>query len=131
MPRARRNDRRSPRDPERIAFARDQRKRANEFAQDVWQLLRAGRMRGCKFRREYPISPYTVDFVCLSLALIVEVDGAEHQTEEGQRRDARRDQFLHDQGYKVIRIDGHQVTQDRASVRKRIEAAVDEPVEQE
>ena len=35
-----------------------------------------------KFRREYPIPPYTADFCCVALKLIVELDGEHHQAEE-------------------------------------------------
>jgi very-short-patch-repair endonuclease len=44
-------------------------------------------MRGQKFRREHPIGPYTVNFVCLALKLIVEVDGKDHfnELETGKR----------------------------------------------
>ncbi|MDV6031665.1 MAG: DUF559 domain-containing protein, partial [Phycisphaera sp. RhM] len=52
-------NRRPRRDPEAISFARDQRTRANEFAQDVWQMIRNRRCRNQKFRRESPIPPYT------------------------------------------------------------------------
>jgi very-short-patch-repair endonuclease len=131
MARLSRSDRDSARHPDRIKFARDQRKQANEFAMDVWQMLRASRIRGKKFRREYPIPPYTVDFVCLSLKLIVEVDGKDHFTEAGMRADAQRDQFLRDQGFEVIRVDGYQVTQDPTSVRRFIEDAVDKQIELE
>ncbi len=84
-------NRRSRRDSETIAFARDQRSRANEFAHEVWQMLRNRRCRNQKFRREYSIPPYTVDFCCVALKLIIEVDGAHHQTDEGRRHDQRRD----------------------------------------
>ena len=73
-----RNRKSQTRHSERVAFARDQRKHANEFARDVWQLVRASRMCGLKFRREHPIGPYTVDFVCLAIKLIIEVDGKDH-----------------------------------------------------
>ena len=125
MSRTPRNQPQSARDPERIGFARDQRKQANEFARDVWEMVRASRMRGQKFRREYPIPPYTVDFVCLALKLIVEVDGKGHFTDQGRRTDEKRDQFLRDKGFQVLRFHGYQVTQDPLSVRKSIEEAID------
>ena len=125
MPRIPRSDRRSARHAERIEFARAQRKQANEFALDVWQMLRDSRIRGQKFRREYPIPPYTVDFVCVSLKLIVEVDGKGHFTDQGRRTDEKRDQFLRDNGFQVLRFHGYQVTQDPLSVRKSIEEAID------
>ncbi len=70
-------------------------------------------------------------FVCLSLKLIVEVDGKDHFTEAGRRADAQRDQFLRDQGFEVFRVDGYQVTQDPTSVRRLIEEAVDKQIELE
>ena len=129
MARVPRSDRDSSRLPERVEFARDQRKQANEFARDVWQMLRASRIRGKKFRREYSIPPYTVDFVCVSLKLIVEMDGKDHFTEEGRQADAIRDQFLRAKGFDVLRVDGYQVAQKPTSVQRLIETAVDKRCE--
>ena len=111
-------NRRPRRDPEAIAFARD-----------VWQMLRNRRCRNQKFRREFPIPPYTVDSCCVALKLIVEVDGAHHQTDEGRRHDQHRDQFLAEQGYKVLRIPGYEVLHTAAGVRRQIEIAIDNRIE--
>jgi very-short-patch-repair endonuclease len=97
------------RSAESIEFARTQRRSANEFAATVWQWIRNRQVGGAKFRREYPISPYTVDFCCVERKLIIEVDGAEHFTEEGIARDENRDRFLLSQGYKILRIPGYAV----------------------
>ena len=106
---------RSRRDPEAIEFARHQRATANEFSQDVWQMLRNRRCRNQKFRREFPIPPYTVDFCCVALKLIVEVDGEHHQTDEGRQHDQRRDRYLAERGYQVVRIPGYEVLRNRAA----------------
>ena len=111
----------SQRDPERIEFARAQRKQANEFSHNVWQMLRAGRMLGEKFRREYPMGPYTLDFICVELKLNIEIDGKDHLTDEGKRHDSLRDTYLKEMGFFVLRIPGFRVTQDPASVRIEIE----------
>ena len=118
------SNRRSQRDPEAIAFAREQRATANEFAQDLWQMVRNRRCLGYKFRREYPIPPYTVDFCCVELKLVLEVDGAHHLTEEGQQHDVRRDRFLAEKGHEVLRIRGYDVLNDSQNVRRRIEQAI-------
>ena len=89
-------------------------------------MLRNRRCRNQKFRRECPIPPYTVDFCCLDLKLIIEVDGEHHQTEEGRRHDRRRDRYLAEQGYEVVRVPGYEVLRDAAAVRRRIEEAIDE-----
>ena len=89
-------------------------------------MLRNRRCRNQKFRREYPIPPYIVDLCCVSLKLIIEVDGEHHQTDEGRQHDQRRDQFLAEQGYDVVRIPGYEVVWNAAAVRRRVEQAIDD-----
>jgi very-short-patch-repair endonuclease len=124
-----RTARHSSRDPDAIVFARNQRVSANEFARAVWQMVRNRGCRNQKFRREYPIPPYTADFCCVALKLILEVDGEHHQTDEGREHDKRRDRYLAEQGYTLLRIPGYQITQDPASVRCLIETTIDERIE--
>lgn len=114
----------SKRDPERTEFARAQRRQANEFSHDVWQMVRAGRMLGEKFRREYPLGSYTLDFVSVDLKLNIEIDGKDHLTEEGKEHDLLRDAYLQRLGYTILRINGFRVTQDPLGVRNEIEAIV-------
>ena len=125
-----RSTRRARRDADAIAFARDQRRRANEFAQAVWQIVRDRQCRNQKFRREYPIPPYTADFCCVALKRIVEVDGEHHQTEEGRQNDQRRDGGLAERGYALLRIPGYEVLRDPGGVRGLIENAMDQRIEQ-
>lgn len=58
---------------------------------------------GFGFRRQHRIGDYIVDFVCLPLRLIVEVDGGQHNGEQ-KAYDDRRDAWLVDQGYRVLRF---------------------------
>lgn len=109
---------------EAIQFARDQRAMANEFAQTVWQWIRNRQICGQKFRREFPIPPYTADFCCVELKLVLEIDGAEHVTEEGQLRDRVRDETLARQGFLVARIPGFDVLREPERVIARIEQCV-------
>jgi very-short-patch-repair endonuclease len=97
------------RSPEAIAFARSQRATANEFTRTVWQWVRNRQICNQKFRREYPIPPYTADFCCVELKLILEIDGTDHFAAAGQERDRVRDDFLKGQGYQVVRISGYEV----------------------
>ena len=113
------------RDPEAIAFSRSQRAMTNEFASLVWQMVRNRGCRGEKFRREYSIGPYTVDFCCVALKLIVEVDGAHHFTEEGRMHDRARDHYLRQLGYVVWRIPEYDVLRDARSAGEQIEEAID------
>ena len=115
---------RKRREAQSIEFARNQRAKANEFSKDVWEMVRHRRCCGEKFRREYVIEPYTTDFCCVALKLIVEVDGKDHFTETGLEHDQVRDQYLSDRGYVILRIPGYDVLREPHSVRQRIVATI-------
>ena len=67
----------------------------------LWYRLRAHRFEGHKFKRQVPIGPYVVDFACLGRRLVVEVDGGQHAENS---RDALRDAYLKDEGFRVLRF---------------------------
>ena len=68
---------------------------------------------GLKFRRQVPIGPYIVDFLCVSARLIVEADGSQH----GESiRDERRDAYLSRHGWAVLRFWNHAILRNRESV---------------
>ena len=109
-----------------IEFARTERATANEFANTGWQWVRNRQICNQKFRREVPIPPYTADFCCVELKLILEIDGADHFTAAGQERDRIRDEALGKQGYRVVRIPGFDVLREPERVRQCIEERVRE-----
>ena len=68
----------------------------------LWYYLRAGRFQGWKFRRQFPIENFTVDFVCLEKALVIELDGESHdQTLEADRERTRQIELS---GFRVMRF---------------------------
>ncbi|MCL4201229.1 MAG: DUF559 domain-containing protein [Pirellulaceae bacterium] len=100
----------------------------NEFANTVWQWVRNRQIGSQKFRREYAIPPYTTDFCCVELGLILEVDGADHLTEDGRQRDRVQSDFLNRQGYRVVRISGYDVLREPGSCRARIAEQVQQRI---
>jgi very-short-patch-repair endonuclease len=58
----------------------------------------------CQTARWHPIGRYVADFVCLERRLIVEVDGGQHTKDDRIAGDARRDRWLGEQGYRVLRV---------------------------
>ena len=75
----------------------------------LWGLLRDRRLSGLKFRRQFGVGPFVADFCCYELRLIIELDGAVHQDEQGIARDRERDAFLTGQGYTVLRFDNSSI----------------------
>jgi very-short-patch-repair endonuclease len=85
-------------------FAKDQRSLSTRAEALFWSQVRAGRLSGHKFKRQVPITPYIVDFLCPSARLIVELDGEPHETAERRRRDATRDTWLRSQTFEIMRF---------------------------
>jgi very-short-patch-repair endonuclease len=77
-----------------------------------------------KFKRQFVIAPYIVDFVCFERRLIVEADGSQHAESD---YDARRDQFLRSEGFSVLRFWNNDVLQNPAGVFEIIHAALTTP----
>jgi very-short-patch-repair endonuclease len=70
----------------------------------MWRLLRNRRLAGYKFRRQHPVGRYIADFYAASAALVVELDGDSHATEEGKEHDCVRHAYLEALGLAVIRF---------------------------
>lgn len=97
------------RDARTIARARRERREPTAAEAKLWSVLRDARYRGFKLRRQHAIGPYVVDFACVSLRLVLEVDGASHDLPEQVAFDAQRTAFLENAGWRVARISNAQV----------------------
>ncbi len=76
------------------------------------------------FRRQVPLGPYVVDFCCLRHRVIVEVDGAVHQTAEAQMHDRLRDAYLRGEGFSVLRFSNEEVLSRLPIVIDRLKAVL-------
>ena len=105
--------------------ARHLRNNPTEAELTLWRHVRYRQMDGHKFRRQRPIGPYIVDFVCLEQGLVIEIDGGHHasQTENG----SVRTQSLESQGFRVLRFWNKQVLQEIDGVKAAILGALNAP----
>ena len=82
--------------------ARDMRKEPTEEENKLWHLyLRKMKPR---FVRQKIIGSYIVDFYCPKLKIIIEIDGVQHYLEENVEYEKRRESYLQDKGYKLLRF---------------------------
>lgn len=79
-------------------------------------------MMGYEFKRERPILNYIVDFVCLELLLVVEVDGITHENEIAKQNDQIRDEALQEIGFTVLRYKSLMVLDKLVWVRDELES---------
>ncbi len=99
--------------------ARDLRRDGSRAECKGWELLRDRRISGAKFRRQYPIGPYFADFACISLKLVIEVDGDHHAFQV--EADARRTAAIEREGWRVVRFWANEVVQNPEGIWAEIE----------
>ena len=73
-----------------------------------------------KFRRQVPVGPYIADFLCVETRLIIEVDGDSHYDNDAQEHDRKRDVFLREKGFTVLRLSNRQVLEETDAIVERI-----------
>ena len=88
----------------------------------LWFHLRRRASGGWKFRRQCPVGPYVVDFVCLEAGLVVEVDGSQHLRSDA---DLWRTRFLSSRGLRVLRFWNDEVLLQTPQVLEAIHAALE------
>lgn len=80
------------------------RKNQTPWEAKLWNVLRNRGIKNLKFRRQCKIGKHIVDFCCPSKKLIIELDGSQHSEKEIIIKDKKRQKYLEDQGYRVIRF---------------------------
>ena len=106
-------------------FARRLRRDMTDAERRVWARLRHNQLGGFRFRRQHPLGPFVVDFVCLEQKLVVELDGGQHA--EAVDADASRTRWLNDRGYRVLRFWNHQVFEEWDVVEAEVWRLLNDP----
>jgi very-short-patch-repair endonuclease len=102
--------------------ARQLRQSSTDAERRMLSALRDRRLLRYKFRRQHPIGPYIVDFVCTKHALLVEIDGGQHANNAA---DARRTAWLEKRGWRVMRFWNHDVLANTSGVTETIVRALE------
>ena len=77
-----------------------------------------------RFQRQKAIDNFIADFYCHKARLVVEIDGAQHFSIEGQQKDEFRTEILEEYDLKVIRFTNRQIEDDFRDVCEYIDAVV-------
>jgi len=70
----------------------------------LWTKLKRKQLNGLRFRRQYSVNRYVVDFYCPAKRLVIEIDGDSHFTNEAQKYDEQRSTYLKALGLSVLRF---------------------------
>jgi very-short-patch-repair endonuclease len=92
----------------------------------LWKQLKSKRLCGYKFRRQYSVDQYIVDFYCPKVKLAIEVDGISHDPDEQKRYDNYRQRYIEKLGLKFIRVTDEEILLDLDRVLIRIKKKIEE-----
>ena len=71
----------------------------------LWSRLKKGRqLLGCKFRRQYGVGTFVIDFFSAELRLGIELDGDSHFRVGAVDYDRKRQQFIESFGIRIVRF---------------------------
>ena len=107
------------------ARARELRGNLTDAERRLWRYLRRRFLSNHRFRRQVPIGPYIADFACLTAALIVEVDGGQHDAQ--RTYDEKRDAHLRSRGFRVLRFWANEVLAQTEAVVEAIRRELESP----
>jgi very-short-patch-repair endonuclease len=75
----------------------------------LWSKLRRRQMMGYKFRRQFSINQYVVDFYCPELKLAIELDGDTHFIGDAVENDEKREIEIEDYGVIFLRFQNNEI----------------------
>ncbi len=107
-----------------LARARQMRSEATDAERKLWAHLRRNSL-GVKFKRQYAVHGYIVDFCCPQRKLIIELDGGQHA--ERVAYDQNRTEVLIKEGFRVLRFWNNDVLQNIEGVLESIMQALQTP----
>ena len=111
-----------------VPFAKDLRKNMTKEERHLWyEFLRGYPVR---FTRQKVLGRYIVDFYSAQVKLVVELDGSQHYTSEGEMRDFHRSEFLFGYGLRVLHFSNKEVNENFAGVCHCIDAVVKQSLSQ-
>jgi very-short-patch-repair endonuclease len=96
------------------------RARETEAEKVLWTRLRARKLFGLKFYRQYSIGSYVADFYCPEKRLVIELDGGVHNNRVNRINDQVRTEALESVEIRVIRFRNSQVIEEPDTVIARL-----------
>ncbi|HBC72361.1 hypothetical protein A2379_03075 [Candidatus Amesbacteria bacterium RIFOXYB1_FULL_47_13] len=105
---------------------RDLRKRSTAYEHLLWEELRNIKL-GMKFKRQYSVMNFVVDFYCHNAKLAVEIDGGVHNTPSSIQYDKYRTEYLRTLGIKEIRFNNADLLNNLSEVLLKISQNLPSP----
>ena len=120
---SKRNDYQRTNRPELIEVRRQLRKAGEAPEAVLWSRIKCRQIKGYKFRRQFSVGPFILDFYCPEAKLCIELDGAGHYTMDGALYDQQRsDYLLKEYGIRTLRYENRDLYYNLEGVVEEIAA---------
>jgi very-short-patch-repair endonuclease len=90
----------------------------------LWSKLQKRQVDGFKFRRQYSVGAFVIDFYCAERKLAIEIDGDSHYQPGAEERDKKRQKWIEQYGIRFLRFTNDEVRKNLYGVLDAIEEAV-------
>ena len=110
----------------RAAYRKKLRKSLTPAEAVLWKCLQRSQLLGKKFRRQFSIGRYFVDFYSPECQLAIELDGQGHFAINADMYEAERTKYLDSCGIRILRFENRILSNNLEAVLDAIKAAISE-----
>jgi very-short-patch-repair endonuclease len=107
-----------------IQKSRQLRRNQTDAEKKLWDLLRNRQFFGVKFRRQFSVSQYILDFYSPQFKPGIEADGGHHYANEWEEKDQRRTEELAKLGIKILRFNDYEILNNTQGVAEFIQGEI-------
>jgi very-short-patch-repair endonuclease len=108
-----------------VERCRDLRKKQTEAERKLWSVLRNRQLSSVKFRRQFSVGRYILDFYSPEYRLGIEADGGQHYEDEGRGRDEQRTRELSNSGIRILRFSDADIINNLEGVNRVIKEIIE------
>jgi len=94
----------------------------------VWSKLKNRQLENTKWRRQYSVGDYIIDFYCPEKKLAIEIDGDSHYHRKAIIQDKEREKYIKSFGIKFLRFTNDQVMRNLDGILNRITENLTSPL---
>jgi very-short-patch-repair endonuclease len=116
---------------ERGAYRKKLRKSLTPAEATLWKCLQRSQILGRKFRRQFSIGRYVLDFYCAECRLAIELDGQGHFEINADLHEVARTKYLEGCGIRILRFENEVLFNNMEAVLEAIKAAITETLVRE
>jgi very-short-patch-repair endonuclease len=85
------------------------RNHATKAERILWRYLKNSQLENTKFRRQYSIDQFVIDFYCPDIKLAIELDGSSHFSKDQFPYDIEREKYIKSFGIKIQRFTNEEI----------------------